>query len=679
MKNLSFKLKIALAISISVILFSTIGSLFISSFAADKFREQSIEDLVHQTKTIKEIIRIADESAKLSANRLGEDFKNKFNTNFIIDKATMKIGEFSVPTLKNGEAVINKNFDIVDDFSKNYTGTIATVFVRTGEEFVRVTTSLKKDDGSRAFGTNLDHKHPAYKKLLNNEEFVGKANLFSKDYMTRYIPVKINGNVEAALFIGYEMTETIETIRKELKTIKYADTGYAYVLNSAEGEKKGDLIIHPFKEGKNLLNAKDTNGFEFIKHILEDKNEEGVVLYQWKNEEAGDKSSQEKVVAYASYPEWKWIIALGGYTNEAMARATTIKWILISINLGIAILIALISMIFVGKFVNPLTILSKQITHTARNLDLTTDIKCTSNDEIGAMSESLSLMMVSINDALSNAKKTSLESSSLAAELDYTALSIGKRVEEEFEIVQKSDKMANELNQKISVIVDEFNTTKEDILKTRDDLCKSKREVSSMADGMQEATKRQNSLASMLHDLAKNAEEIKTVLSVISNIANQTNLLALNAAIEAARAGEHGRGFAVVADEVRKLAEHTQTVLEEINTSISLVTQSIDQASDSIQENALFIENLATKFGHVENQITASATVMQDLESTSTQTVSQIKDLSLHIKEVSLALDAINKISSSNTRSVEEIASATNHLHKLASSLDEELKHFITA
>ncbi|MFA6191071.1 MAG: methyl-accepting chemotaxis protein [Sulfurimonas sp.] len=679
MKNLSFKLKIALAVSVCIIVFSSIGSLFISSIAADKFKEQSVEDLMRQTTGIKEMIRIADQSARLSANRLGDDFKNKFEENFTIDKTTMKIGDFTVPTLKNGETLLNKNFGIVDDFSKNYSGTVATIFLRTGEEFVRINTSLKKDDGSRAFGTNLDHNNPAYKKLFMGEEFVGKANLFSKEYMTRYIPIQINGTVEAALFIGYEMTETIETIKKALKNIKYAQTGYAYVLNSAEGEKKGDLIIHPFIEGTNLLAAKDTNGFEFIKHILSDKNEEGLVFYQWKNEKAGDKFAQEKVVAYASYPEWKWVIALGGYTSEAMARATTIQWFLISINLGLAVLIALISMMFVGRFVSPLITLNKQISHSAKNLDLTTNIKHSSNDEIGEMSKSLSYMMVSINDALTNAKKTSLESSSLAAELDYTALSIGKRVEEEFEIVQKSDKMANELNQKISVIVYEFDTTKEEILKTRDDLCKSKREVSSMAEGMQEATARQHDLATMLHDLAKNAQEIKTVLSVISNIANQTNLLALNAAIEAARAGEHGRGFAVVADEVRKLAEHTQTVLVEINTSISVVTGSIGEASDSIQENALFIENLATQFGKLESQITASATVMQDLESTSTQTVSQIKDLSLHIKEVSLALDAINKISSSNTRSVEEIASATNHLHRLASALDEELKHFITA
>jgi methyl-accepting chemotaxis protein len=679
MKNLSFKLKIALAISVCIIALSSIGSLFISSIAADKFKEQSVEDLMRQTREIKEMIQIADESARLSARRLGDDFKNKFAASFSLDKTTMKIGEFTVPTLKNGGMVINQNFDIVDNFSKNYTGAVATVFVRTGEEFVRVTTSLKKDDGSRAFGTNLDHKHPGYKKLLAGEEFVGKAKLFGKDYMTRYIPIKIDSKVEGALFIGYEMTETVETIKKVLKTVKYANTGYAYVLNSAEGEKRGELVIHPFKEGKNLLATKDADGFEFIKHILDDKNPEGVVFYQWKNEEAGEKNSQEKVAAYVSYPEWKWVVALGGYTGEAMSRAATIKWILISINLGMAVLIAFISMLLVGKFVTPLTTLGAQLTQSAKNLDLTANIEHDSHDEIGAMANSLSQMLTSLNDALANAKKTSLENSSVAAELDHTATSIGKRVEEEFEIVRKSDEMAHQLNGRISIIVHEFDATKAHIQKTRNDLSKSKLEVSNMADGMSEATRRQNDLASMLHDLARNAEQIKTVLSVISDIADQTNLLALNAAIEAARAGEHGRGFAVVADEVRKLAEHTQKILSEINSSISVVTQSIGDASDSIQENALFIQDLASKSGHVEKRIIESASVMEELESASNQTVAQIQDLSAHIKEVSLALESISDISSSNTRSVEEIASAANHLHRLSDTLNEELKRFITA
>lgn len=678
MKSLSFKLKIALAISACIMTLSFFGSMFISSFVANQFKEQSVGDLFSQTQAIKEMIKVADESAKLSAKRLGDDFKNRFSSEWTLDKNTMQIGEFTVPLLKNANGVVNQNFEIVDSFSKNYSGTVATIFVRTGEEFVRVTTSLKKDDGTRAYGTNLDHKHPGYKKLLGGEEFVGKAKLFGKEYMTRYIPIKIDNKTQGALFIGYEMTETVETIKKVLKTIKYGETGYAYILNSANDGGRGDLVIHPFKEGKNLLASKDADGFEFIKHILEDKKGEGVVFYKWKNEEANENNVREKVVAYISYPEWKWVVALGGYTDEVMARSNTIKWILMTLNFVIAVIIAVISLILVGKFVTPLTILSAQLSRSAKNLDLTANIDHTSNDEIGAMADSLSQMMSTLKQALSQAKKSSFENSSVAQQLSQASKQIGIGAEKESEIVRSSDEMAKQLNSSVFAIVQEFEGTKKKIQEAKDDLNRSKREVTSMAEGMGEATVRQNDLSAMLHDLAKNAEQIKTVLSVISDIADQTNLLALNAAIEAARAGEHGRGFAVVADEVRKLAEHTQEILSEINASIGVVTQSIGDASDSIQENAQFIQELSGKSVQVEKRIVESTAVMQELESASGHTVAQAREISLRIEEVAKSLMTISEISTSNTRNVEEIASAASHLHRLSSSLSEELGRFIT-
>jgi len=334
-----------------------------------------------------------------------------------------------------------------------------------------------------------------------------------------------------------------------------------------------------------------------VNALKKSKKDYAFIKYQFFNPASG--KYEDKLSIVKLFKPWGWVIGTGTYLKEMSntlkqidkIKSSTLQVLFIKFLITVVILISvylIISIFVVEKFiVAPL----KEFTSIVEDLaegegDLTKRVNVISGDEIGLVSKYINLFIEKLEHIISHLKQLIVKTKTSSTELIKVSETIEESIKVQAKLIERNRIYTHNIKDDLSKAEESVFTATEDIKNTQKTLEEMVGVLLKVVEEIKSESNSEMELVERASGLSDRSMQIKDILKIIKDIADQTNLLALNAAIEAARAGEHGRGFAVVADEVRKLAEKTQKSLSEIDAVVSLILQDIQNIETQIHSNS---------------------------------------------------------------------------------------------
>jgi len=672
-QTIAAKLNLILLLAVTVIFLVAGG--FLSHWLANRLESRGIEELQHTNQQVVDMIDVYAHTLERSTDMLGAAFASGLPKRFTLDAGHMlATGANPLPVLRGGDTVFNNNFSLVDQFS-SATGGVATLFVRQGDDFFRVTTSLRNPSGERVIGTALGVQHPAHALIMAGKTYVGRAVLFGRDYMTRYTPIVDEaGKIIGISFVGLDFTESLQLLKSKVLGVKVGETGYPFALDAVKDP--GLAVIHPAAEGKNIIGIKDKNGIEVAKRLIEMRT--GTLRYWWQNAEKGETQAREKIVVVAPFERWGWVVATGVYAEEFSREVAAVQWQLATVGLVILIVLALAIFWTTSRWITRPLAEAVELTSRVAAGDLTQQIQPKSGDEVGLllgalgdMSNQLQQMVREIDAGIkglaNDARRLSQASEAVASgsgEQSSAATSMAATVEEMTTSIHQVA-MHAEACRALAETSGEVSDTGIEV-------------INRAVHGMSSIAQTVGQSSSAVAQLGQESQQISHIVNVIREIADQTNLLALNAAIEAARAGEAGRGFAVVADEVRKLAERTTQSTQEITRMVDTIQHGANHAVHSMQTGERQVEEgvrLASEAGGRINAIKAGA----DEVSVAVVGISDaLREQSVANQEIARNVERIAQQAEQNYEQAKATADTAHDMEALSTQLRASIARFRT-
>ena len=311
-------------------------------------------------------------------------------------------------------------------------------------------------------------------------------------------------------------------------------------------------------------------------------------------------------------------------------------------------------------------------------LDLSREFVDYKRDELGEVYKAFAHLIHKVRDVLHEAKTSSASNTSNTLEMKNSAENISNGASHEFKLVNETIDRSDEMKDKLLITATNVEETQQETEQAEEILQELQDNVLEIVDKIQSNAQSEEEISSQLNQLADDAQKISDVLSIIEDIADKTNLLALNAAIEAARAGEHGRGFAVVADEVRKLAESTQRAVGEIHANVSVITQSITDASTHMNENVAKTRVLSDDSDLMREKLISTKEIITKTAQLADSSLQSTSDVQENAELVLQNIAQIDKIVNQNKDNASNISKSSNDVYQISQTLKDQLDQFKT-